>query len=291
MSLAVYEAVVTDAAPEGAPAGHIKVRIPEIADDELPHTVAPLYAGWTAGGWHTTPQAALPETYSGSDEEVRVVVIAVTEYDLRWFGTSQYWSEIKDNAATRCGARSPKGHHKIIMDDDVGVQIVVSDKDATSGANNYLSIGADNVIILSTKDGTTLYMEDGTVSLVNSAGDTLVMDDSNGISIVHNGGGDLLAIEDGVAKLMGTDVQIIGGAVTITGQGGIVLTDDLLGLATTEKLPMMETFLTDLSSAMAEVSAIAGLGLPVVNIATLIANITTSLASGAPYLSTVTETA
>jgi hypothetical protein len=295
MSVQVYEAIVVNSAPDGAPPGHISVYCPEIAgSEELPVTVAPLYPGWTAGGWHSQPQSVLPETESasgGDDDKVRVIIMAVTQYDLRWIGTSQYWSEITDNP-TRCGARSPKGHHKVILDDDAGVQIVVSDASNTSGPKNYMSIGTNNAVVLATADGATLYMEDGVVSILNSAGDTLVLDSSNGISIVHNGGGEILALESGLAKLIGANVQIVGGVVTVVGQGGIALTNDPLTVAPTEPLVMGSTFMSALNTFLLGCIADAAMSPGVATAATVLqAQVAISIALGSPYLSTVTETA
>jgi len=169
--LRVLEAVVIDSAPDGAPPGHISVYCPEIAGQaELPVTVAPLYSGWTAGGWHTTPQAVPPET--DNTEEVRVLILVFTEYDLRWVGTSQQWDEISENSATRCGARSHKGHHKIIIDDSLGVQIHASN---SSGSKNKIDVSTEDIVIIHHQGNEKLSLESGVSTL---SGGSIVLTNS-----------------------------------------------------------------------------------------------------------------
>ena len=174
----VFEAVVTDAAPDGAPAGHIKVYCPAIAGTaELPTLVAPLYPGWTGGGWQSVPQTTLPETDNddpdAEENVVRVIILALTPYDLRWIGTAQIWSEIADNASTRCGVRSRKGHHKITIDDDDGVLIEVSDAALPNGPDkNSLLIGTDDTVTLSNSSGYKLLLDGLTIRLTNNVGPT-----------------------------------------------------------------------------------------------------------------------
>lgn len=288
----IYEAIVVNSAPTGAPPGHITVKCPELGgDNELPFTVAPLYPGWTAGGWHSVPQAVPPETDVGVTE-VRVLVAALSQYDLRWIGTSQQWSEITDNSATRCGARSPKGHHKIIVDDDVGVQIVVSEASSPTGAKNYLSIGADNSVQIGTKDGDVFYINGSTISLVNSDGDTFVMSGSNGISLVHHGGADMISVADGAVKVIGGDVQVVGGAVTVVGQGGVTLTDSTLGATPTNKMVLGDAFMQDLMTFLTACAGDAAMSPGVAAGANVfLANVIASIAFGSPYLSNVSKTA
>ena len=61
-------------------------------------------------------------------------------------------------------------------------------------------------------------------------------------------------------------------------------------LGSTEPVVKGESFLTDLSKSLLEIqAALTALGVPTTQTANLIANITTSLVNGAPYLSKTLE--
>lgn len=114
----IFEAIVTNAAPDADMPGFIKVKIPELfGDDELPCLVGPIHPGWTAGGWQSVPAATLPA--SDTDEEnVRVIVVKLAPYVYRYMGTTQGWSTIEGSPGTICGVRSPDDKHTILMDTD-----------------------------------------------------------------------------------------------------------------------------------------------------------------------------
>lgn len=271
--------------------GFVKVKIPELfGDNELPNLVGPIYTGWTAGGWQCVPGTTLPDSDT-NETVVRVIVVRLSPYIYRYIGTTQGWDVIENSPGTKCGARSPNGLHYIVMENDDGIQIVVSSLDG-GDAKNFLSIGTDGTVTIGVNAGSIVHLADGTVSVQDSSGNTFILSEDNGIALSHSGGTELLSLSDGQAKLIGTDVLVAGGAVTIVGQGGIVLTNDLLGVASTEPLILGSTFLTALAAALTElVAAPTGLGMPTTNTMSMITDITTSLGAGAPYLSSVTETA
>lgn len=130
-----FEAIVTDPAPDDAAPGNIRVRIPELfGDSEVPLDIAPLFPGWTAGGWQSVPGSTTPE-----NTETRVIVIRVGPSSYRWIGTSQPWSTVTDAPGTIAGARSGDGKHWIILDNAKGVIIAV---DTTSAKQIYLGSDA-----------------------------------------------------------------------------------------------------------------------------------------------------
>lgn len=114
----IFEAIVTDPAPDPDLPGFIKVKIPELfGQDELPQLVGPIHPGWTAGGWHSVPNSTLPSSVT-DETDVRVLVIKLAPYVYRYIGTTQGWDVIEAAAGTICGVRSPDGKHTILMDAD-----------------------------------------------------------------------------------------------------------------------------------------------------------------------------
>ncbi len=272
----LYEAIVTDAAPDASLPGHIKVQIPELFEDvELPISIPPLFPGWTAGGWQSIPSVDNPD---GGDS--RVIVIRLGNQSFRWIGTGQADAFISDNPGTRAGARSGDGRHRIWIDDTDGFFAqVASDSEAPS---NYININPDDTIRMQTADGTTLAMTETQFVAINASGDALILDSDNGVSLTHQGGVANLSLRSGdVAALSGSAVQINGG--TIEMGGGVIppIHGYILSL----------TFLADLALLAADVVA-AGAAIPsmspyvATNATNMIAKIATSLSAGAPYLST-----
>lgn len=276
----LYEAIVVDGAPDPGLPGHIKVQIPELFDEEdLPVLIPPIYPGWHAGGWASVPVPVNPD---GGDEPVRVIVARVGPESYRWIGTSQGFDLITAaEAGTRAGARSGDGRHTVYIDNSNGVFLTVgSDSESTE---NYMVLGPDNVLQAQTADGAYFRLGGTQATVMNSAGDILMLDDGS-ITLMQKDGVSYLSLNTGdVTALAGTTIQISGGTVEI-GDGIIPpIHNYILAL----------TFMADLSLVMSDIVAIgAGIpaGLPVVatNAIAMIASIATSLASGAPYLSTRT---
>ncbi len=165
----LFEAIVTDAAPDADLPGFIKVKIPELFGDvEVPYLVGPVHPGWTAGGWQSVPAAELPD--SESDEtDVRVLVVQMSPYVFRYIGTTQGWSTIEESPGTVCGVRSPDGKHSILMDAD-GVRVTGFEED------HSVEITSDGIVITSdmTKIGSSSASQFAAMSnLVDSAFSTL----------------------------------------------------------------------------------------------------------------------
>lgn len=148
----IFEAIVTDVAPDSSMPGFIKVKIPELfGSDEVPYLIGPVYPGWTAGGWHSVPSDTLPS--SDTDEDVvRVLVVKLAPYTYRYIGTTQGWSTIEDSPGSICGARSPDGKHTILFDadgarisafEDASVLNLLSDEARLSGTKIRLTSAAD----------------------------------------------------------------------------------------------------------------------------------------------------
>ena len=284
--LQFYEAEVVDLAPESAMPGYIGVRIPELfGADTMPTPVGPLFPG-TVGGWHSVPPLLTPE-----GETTRVTVVRMAPYAFKYIGTTQEWSTVNDSQGTICGVRSGDGRHRILVNDSVGIQFVVSSADSSVNTKNYITIGTDGSVMIGTESGSLIAVSEITVSILNAAGDSVLIDSDDGIVIMHHGGVNMISLTTDAVKILGDDVQINANVVNVVGQSGIVFTDDLLGLAPVEPLVLGETFLTDLSAALAQLAAIAALGFPVTDVVAMTVGIATSLATGAPYLSTVTKTA
>jgi hypothetical protein len=145
MSVRLYEAVVTEAAPSGEPAGFITVRCDELLfGQNLPVSVGPLFPGWTGGGWQSSPLPASPD---GGDSRVIIIELATETY--RWLGTSEEWSWITDGKGKRAGMRSSDGKRVIQVDDDSGVLISID-----SGPSIELKNG--NQVLIKTNAGMTI---------------------------------------------------------------------------------------------------------------------------------------
>lgn len=284
-----YSAVVTDTADPDE-LGRIRVICPELFGDdatELPQWIPPRVATGTgpgAGWWFVPPVDAivfLEESPAG---------------DLRWSGGA--WGDVNappeflaGNYPRRSGFTSPEGAHALALDEDTGLLALVVDPAAPDGVANYLSLdGAAGEAKIGLASG-ALFMLNGTQAvLMTPAGDTLILDADNGITIAHQAGAEYLALSEGVASLAGADVQILGGAVTLTGQGGITFTSDTTGLAPTEPVMLGTSFLTDLATFLTSISAAAVEPALAPAAATFLAKVSTSLSVGAPHLSAVTST-
>lgn len=281
----MYEAEVVDLAPDSALPGYINVRIPELfGPDTMPTPVGPLFSG-SVGGWHCTPTLRTPE-----GETTRVIVIKVAPYVYKYVGTTQGWETVNDSQGTACGVRSGNGRHRILLKDDTGLQMVVSPSDDGVTTKNYVSVGTDGTISLGTQSGSTVAISEVTISVLNAAGDALLLDSDDGIILVHHDGVSVVSLTEDEIKMLSKSVQVNANTVNIVGRSGIVLTDDLTGLTPTESLLLGNTFLIDLSKALTELAAIVALGFPTTNTLAMIVSIASSLGAGAPYLSTVSKT-
>jgi len=289
--LRTYRALVTDNAdPEQL--GRLMLQIPELIGEEesYPEWVPPRIptAAGPGAGWFGVPPIGAP-----------VLVEADSAGLLRWSGAE--WGALNTpppllvgNYGRRQGFTSPEGLHSFALDEDNGLILLVGDPANPDGPAMYLTFdpSADEVK-LGTLAGGLVMVNDLQVVIMSPAGHTVLLDDdADAITLAHQAGAELLSLEAGVARLHGTDLQLVGGAATIVGQGGITLTSDTLGVVPTEALLMSVSFLTALAAALPELMAAAtAWGIPTTNTATLLSNIATSLGAGAPYLSTVTESA
>jgi hypothetical protein len=273
----LYEAVVTDAAPDANLPGHIKVRIPELFDDlEVPITIPPMYPGWFAGGWHSVPSALNPDTDA---EDVRVIVIRLGNMSFKWIGSSQSDAFITDNPGTRAGARSGDGRHRLFLDNTAGFfSQIASDTEDTF---NFISVAPDDTIVIQTADGSTMSLSEKQVNLLTADGDVLSMNDGD-ITLMQQDGVASLSLRTGdIAALSGKNVQISGSTIELGGGTIPPIHPYVLSM----------TLLADLVAVLADVVAI-GAAIPTMtpfvatNAISMIAKVSTSLSAGAPYLST-----
>ena len=284
--------------------GRLRLIIPGLyeAEIEFPEWIQPRFPAAGPGAvaaWLIPPVDA-------------VVVVEVDEAgELRWHGGEVGGVNtpppfLVANYPRRAGMTSPGGLHVLALDDDDGLRILVVNPDDPDGVAAYIGLdGAAGEAKIGLPSGALFTLNATQAMAMTAAGDTLLLDSDNGIALAHHGGAELVSLTDGVALLQGTDTQVVGGAVTITGQGGITLTSDLSGLAPTEPLILGTSLLTDLqaravglASALTEIAA--GLALipssatataaEATAWATFAADLATALGAGAPYLSTVTET-
>lgn len=150
----LYEAIVTNGAPDPTLPGHIEVMVPELFGDD-PIVVAPMFAGWTAGGWQSTPGDVNPDDPTGV---VQVIVAKLAENTYRWMGSSQAWSLVAGTPGS-CGARSGDGRHAVRMSNDEGAVI-------ESIAGNSVVVGADGTTTVlgvskTTIGGALIWLGDG----------------------------------------------------------------------------------------------------------------------------------
>lgn len=285
-----YSAVVTDNADPDE-LGRLRVICPELYGDdvtEFPDWIPPRVgpgAGPAAGWWFIPPVDAivfLEESPAG---------------DLRWSGGA--WGQVNTppeflaaNYPRRSGFTSPEGAHSLALDEDTGLLVLVVDPAAPDGVANYLSLdGAAGEAKIGLSSGALFSMNATQAVLMTPAGDTLILDADNGITLAHNAGAEFLSLSSGVALLSGADVQVAGGAVTVTGQGGITLTSDPLGVAPTEPVILGTSFLTDLATFLSGCAGDAAMSPGVAAAAsTFLAQVSAALGAGAPYLSAVTAT-
>ncbi len=194
------------------------------------------------------------------------------------------------NYPRRSGFTSPAGGHSIALDDDVGLLILSTDPTAQEGPALYMALdGSEDEFKVGTIAGGTLTLNATQFVAMTPGSHTLVMDDANGIVLSEAGGGEFLSIAPGLLKIAGADLAIIGGTVNMVGAGGVTITNDLTGIAPTDRL-VVEGFLTDLAAALPEmIAGIAAAGLPSPNTAALLASINISLGAGIPYLTSTLE--
>lgn len=269
----------------------LRLIIPGITGDETPYPgwVRPRIAGGAGPGaaacWWIPPLGAC-------------VTIEVNRAgELRWSGSdlggvNTVPAFLAANYPLRAGWTSPSGAHAIALDEDAGLLVLVADPADVDGVKNYLALnGETGEWKVGTKDGGLAVLNATQALLMTPAGDTLVLDETNGIVLCHHAGGEMLELKAGSATLTGGSVLVSGGSVLLVGQGGVTIRADLTGVTPTEPLVMGASFLADLLAALPELMAAAlAWGLPTTNTATLVANLATSLGLGAPYLSTVSQT-
>lgn len=283
-----YSAIVTDNADPDE-LGRIRVICPELYGDgetELPKWIPPRVSSGTgpaSGWWFIPPLDAI------------VVLEASPAGELRWSGGS--WGGVNTvpsflaaNYPRRSGFTSPEGGHSVALDEDAGLLVLVTDPADPDGVANYLALdGEAGEAKIGLVSGTTLVLSESQVAILTSAGDTLVLDIDNGITLAHQAGAEFLSLADGVVMLAGTDFQIMAGAVNMVGQGGITLTSDSTGVAPTEPVVLGTSFLTDLATFLTGAAADTAMSPGVAAAAaTFLAQVQASLAAGAPHLSTVT---
>lgn len=284
-----YSAVVTDNADPDE-LGRLRVICPELygdAETELPAWIAPRVGPGTgpgSGWWWIPPVDAI------------VLLEASPAGELRWSGSG--WGQVNTppsflaaNYPRRAGWTSPEGGHSVALDEDVGLLVLVTDPADPDGVANYLSLnGETGEAKIGLKSGGLLALNATQFLAMTAAGDTLVLDAENGITIAHQAGAEYLSLAEGVTSLAGADLQLIGGAVTVTGQGGITLTSDILGLAPVEPMVLGRSFLTGLATFLTAVSGAAVEPTLAPAAVAFLAQVNTALGAGAPYLSSVSST-
>lgn len=150
----IFEAIVTDGAPDPDMPGFIKVRIPELFDSELPHLVGPIHPGWTAGGWQSVPGSVLPESVS-DETEVRVLVVKLAPYVYRYMGTTQGWDTVEATAGT-CGVRSSDGAHTILLDVD-GIRLAGFEEESVMNIlDGEVRISSPSIRLTTAADGSAI---------------------------------------------------------------------------------------------------------------------------------------
>lgn len=277
----LYEAEVVDGNPDASRPGHIKVKIPQLfRDKEFPGLIPPLFPGSPFGGWQSIPTSINPDDNS---LPVRVVVIHLGGSAFRWLGTSQWWSEITENAGTRVGVRSPDGRHKITLDSTEGFFVAVeSDADEDSSASVAISPSGDS-IIMSVRTGVKLEMSPNKMewTVPQNSGQHKITADNSGVVIsAAENNSSLSMTSGGQTDLVGGTVNIIGDNINLKGSVG----------PATHAYLLSTTFFTDLALVLADLLA-TGAAIPsmspyvAANATTMISKITTSMTSGAPYLS------
>jgi hypothetical protein len=164
-SLQLYEAIVVDAAPSGGAPGHLSVQIPELfGEDTLPVTVAPLFPGWSGGGWQSVPGTVTPD-----GQQTRVIVAQLGPESFRWIGTSQWWDFVAGAPGAQSGARSGDGRHRVYLSNDIGIgletdlggSIVVR----ADGSVDVTSTGAAGEVRL---NATLIHLSDGLVPPIDA---------------------------------------------------------------------------------------------------------------------------
>ena len=216
---------------------------------------------------------------------------------LRWSGGTlgnkgTLPSFLAGNYPARAGFSSPTGTSLIALDDGSGAFLLVDAEDKNISTKSYLAIKRDGSLQLGTYDGTTILADKRKIALLTSAdggadsNHLLSLDEeTNQIALVHKDGTELIILDPGVLKLNATALQMGAGTIELTDGTSPGLNPYLLTLA----------FFADLALAVTDILAInaaipGGVPVPVTpGLTALAANIPTSLATGAPYLSTITS--
>lgn len=215
--------------------------------------------------------------------------------ELRWTGAE--WGAVNalpaflaGNYPRRAGFTSPEGAHGLALDEDAGLLIQIADPADPEGPAHYLSLNPDDgQAKIGLISGSMFVLNETQALMMNAAGDTVIADSENGITIMQNAGAEYLSLAEGVASLAGADLSLAGGSTTIVGQSSIELTSSLVGAALTEPPILGTTFLTDLSTFLAGCVADAVNAPGVAAAAGVLKTLVdASLVSGTPHLSTVT---
>ena len=207
---------------------------------------------------------------------------------LRWLGSelgnvNTLPAFLAGNYPGRAGFTSPTGSGTVAIDDDAGVFAVVDDEASPAGLQHLLHLGRRGAFQVGLAPGGSILFDASGFAVVSSGGHLLQLDDDTPqIAIVHKDGVELITLGGGVTKINGTAIQISGGAIEWSTGVTPPLDPYLLSLA----------LLGAISGLASEIAAVgagipAGLAIPTPNAIQWPIDVATSLATGAPFLSTL----
>lgn len=226
---------------------------------------------------------------------VDALVIVEVEQDgpspaLRWLGSklgnvNTLPAFLAGNYPRRTGFTSTNGTGTVALDADVGWFVVVDQEDDPEGIQHFAHLARRGAFQVGLADGSSLLFDGTGYAVVTAGGHLLQLDDGTPqIAIVHKDGVELITMGDGVLKLNGTAIQLSGGSIELGDGASPAL----------HPYPLMLTLLAALSGLAAEIAAVgagipAGLAVPTPNAIAFQADAATSLATGAPFLSTLVK--
>ena len=284
-----FQATVTDN-QDPDELGRLQLLIPPLSGSDEP------YPGWVQprvpGGSAACGMIWIPPVDS-------VVLVDVDQAGrVRWSGEAfgalnTIPDALRINYPLRAGFSSPSGDHLVLVDDDQGAIMQATSRADPDGAVAYVAVLDTGVVQAQTPGSGVLLLSDSQAYLSNGAGDAISLDETDGIIVIHKGGAEYLALTSGVAALSGTAVQVSGGTVELG--DGVAPATHKYPLTTTHFgdwiswLTAIDTFMTACAAAAVEPALSAAaiafqLSEPV---GVFHGKHTTSLAAGAPYLSTV----
>lgn len=275
-----YPAIVTDN-DDPDQLGRLLLEIPGLLGTEDPEHPDWIYPCFAAAGPGAAALFFIPPVGAA------VYVDQDVSGGLRWRGAdfggvNTIPPDLLVNYPRRSGFSAPGGRHLLALDDDTGFLAIVEDDDeGEPGARSYFHVGTDGTATIQGARGGVVRITPEEVILLSPAGNVLQMADGGSILLMHESGVEYLALGGDVAKLSGTAIQLYGGTIELGG-GVIPPTNPYL---------LTINFLGALSLLCDEITAIgaaipAALPYATVVAPALKAGITTSLASGSPYLST-----